>query len=73
MLMTDDFKIPGQPISIPRGPAPQLSAGVYSRDGQIRASLVGVPSYQHAVGVLFFIPLDLNNFATIVQWLRAYQ
>lgn len=47
--MPDDIKIPGQPIVVPRGPAPQLDAGVYARDGQVRASLVGTPSYQLAV------------------------
>ncbi|KAF9651912.1 hypothetical protein BDM02DRAFT_3154057 [Thelephora ganbajun] len=44
--MDVDLKLPGQPIQIPRGPTPQLSNGVYSRDGQIRASLAGVPVYQ---------------------------
>ncbi|KAF7969218.1 hypothetical protein HWV62_27923 [Athelia sp. TMB] len=38
--------LPGQPLQLPaRGPAPQLGSGVYSRDGQVRASLVGEPSY----------------------------
>ncbi|KAI0034291.1 hypothetical protein K488DRAFT_45888 [Vararia minispora EC-137] len=37
--------LPGQPISVPRGPAPQLGEGLYSSKGQIRSSLVGVPVY----------------------------
>ena len=49
--MDIDLKLPGQPIQIPRGPASQLSNGVYSRDGQVRASLVGVPVYQASVRV----------------------
>ncbi|PPR00646.1 hypothetical protein CVT24_000869 [Panaeolus cyanescens] len=36
--------IPGQPITLPaRSPVPELSTGVYQRDGQIRASLSGLP------------------------------
>ena len=53
--MDVDLKLPGQPIQIPRGPAPLLSNGVYSRDGQVRASLVGVPVYQASVRVHQFI------------------
>lgn len=49
--MDADLKLPGQPIQIPRGHAPQLSNGVYSRDGQVRASLVGAPVYQASVRV----------------------
>ncbi|VDB99806.1 unnamed protein product [Peniophora sp. CBMAI 1063] len=38
--------LPGQPIPLPqKGPAPQLGQGVYLRSGQVRASLLGVPSY----------------------------
>ena len=51
MPMDGDLKLPGQPVQIPRGPAPQLSGGVYSRDGQVRASLVGMPVYQASVRV----------------------
>ncbi|KAF7307033.1 Exosome complex component csl4 [Mycena indigotica] len=36
--------LPGQPISLPRAaPIPQLGSGLYSRDSEIRASLVGIP------------------------------
>jgi len=41
--------LPGQPIQIPRGPAPQLGSGTYSRDGQVRASVVGTPQYEGSV------------------------
>lgn len=51
MDVNADLKLPGQPIQIPRGPAPQLSNGVYPRDGQVRASLVGIPVYQASVRV----------------------
>ncbi|KAF7799026.1 hypothetical protein EIP86_010256 [Pleurotus ostreatoroseus] len=44
--MLTDAVLPGQPIPVPRGPAPQLGTGVYARDGQLRASIVGVPQYQ---------------------------
>ena len=50
-IMDADLKLPGQPIQIPRGPAHQLSNGVYSRDGQARASLIGIPVYQASVRV----------------------
>lgn len=45
--------LPGQPIQIPRGPVPQLGTGTYSRDGQVRASVVGTPFYEGSVGLFF--------------------
>lgn len=46
--------LPGQPISLPaRGPAPQLGTGVYERDGQIRASLLGSPHFDGSVRRFF--------------------
>lgn len=48
-LMSSDLVLPGQPILLPRGPVPQLGNGIYSRDGFVRASLVGVPSYEGSV------------------------
>ncbi|KAI0348445.1 hypothetical protein BDW22DRAFT_1350659, partial [Trametopsis cervina] len=44
--MSSSTLLPGQPIAIPRGPAPQLGSGTYTRDGQVRASVVGVPQFQ---------------------------
>ncbi|TFY83764.1 hypothetical protein EWM64_g237 [Hericium alpestre] len=44
-MMASDCMLPGQPVPLPRGPAPQLGAGIYTKDGQTRASLVGVPRY----------------------------
>ena len=42
--------LPGQPVVLPsRGPAPQLGAGIYVRDGRIRASLLGIPTLDAAV------------------------
>lgn len=38
--------LPGQPVLLPKGPAPQLGPGVYVRDGQLRASLIGVPRFE---------------------------
>ncbi|KAI0304923.1 hypothetical protein BC826DRAFT_978977 [Russula brevipes] len=43
--MPSDSLIPGQPVPLPRGPALQLGSGIYSKNGQIRASLVGTPLY----------------------------
>ena len=48
--MSSDTVLPGQPIPLPRGPVPQLGGGIYSRDGIVRASLVGVPQYSGSVG-----------------------
>jgi hypothetical protein len=50
--MASDLSLPGQPIPIPRGPAPVVGSGIYSREGQVRASVVGVPRYEGSVGVL---------------------
>lgn len=50
-MASSDILLPGQPLNIPRGPVPLLGGGIYSRDGQFRASLVGVPSYEGSVGV----------------------
>ncbi|KAF9452659.1 hypothetical protein P691DRAFT_803780 [Macrolepiota fuliginosa MF-IS2] len=38
--------LPGQPIPIPRGPAPQLGVGTYSRDNQVRSSILGIPKFE---------------------------
>ncbi|KAL4071039.1 hypothetical protein J3A83DRAFT_4094366 [Scleroderma citrinum] len=38
--------LPGQPVPLSRGPVPSLGTGLYSKDGQVRASLVGVPQYE---------------------------
>ncbi|KAI0318471.1 hypothetical protein OF83DRAFT_1163425 [Amylostereum chailletii] len=44
--MASDYVLPGQPVPIPRGPAPQLGSGFYAKNGQIRASLMGIPRYE---------------------------
>ncbi|KDQ63620.1 hypothetical protein JAAARDRAFT_119467 [Jaapia argillacea MUCL 33604] len=46
--MASGFMLPGQPIVSARRPEPLLGAGVYSRDGQVRASLIGVPLQEGA-------------------------
>ncbi|TFK41041.1 hypothetical protein BDQ12DRAFT_678785 [Crucibulum laeve] len=47
MELDASLLLPGQPIHIPaRAPAPQLGPGTYSRDAQIRASVLGVPRFQ---------------------------
>ncbi|KAJ8596992.1 hypothetical protein M405DRAFT_804619 [Rhizopogon salebrosus TDB-379] len=43
--MASDILLPGQPVSLPRGPAPNLGSGLYIKDGQARASLVGIAQY----------------------------
>ncbi|PFH54586.1 hypothetical protein AMATHDRAFT_37901 [Amanita thiersii Skay4041] len=47
--MADDILLPGQLIPLPRGPAPRLGSGTFSRDAQPRATLVGVPRYDGPV------------------------
>lgn len=49
--MSFDVVLPGQPVPVPRGPIPQIGGGIYSRDGFVRASLIGVPSYSGSVGL----------------------
>ncbi|KAF9240889.1 hypothetical protein BU15DRAFT_45488 [Melanogaster broomeanus] len=44
--MASEVLLPGQPVSLPRGPVPKLGGGLYIKDGQVRASLVGVPRYE---------------------------
>lgn len=56
VIMSDTY-LPGQPLTIPKGPAPQLGPGIYVRDGVARASLVGVPTYAGPVG----LELSLNG------------
>ncbi|KAH9944093.1 uncharacterized protein BXZ73DRAFT_39113 [Epithele typhae] len=43
--MSSDIVLPGQPVPVPRGPIPRPGTGIYTRDGVIRASLVGVPQH----------------------------
>jgi exosome complex component CSL4 len=48
--MVSDILLPGQLLSLPRGPVPKLGGGLYLKDGQVRASLVGVAQYEGSVG-----------------------
>ncbi|KZS93290.1 hypothetical protein SISNIDRAFT_76159 [Sistotremastrum niveocremeum HHB9708] len=41
MNQDDNILLPGQPVTIPNGAAPDLGGGLYLKDGVIRASLVG--------------------------------
>lgn len=45
-VMTSETLLPGQPLALPLGPFPSLGAGLYVKDGRVRASLVGVPRYE---------------------------
>ncbi|KAJ6575238.1 hypothetical protein B0H19DRAFT_1127817 [Mycena capillaripes] len=48
--MSSNFVLPGQPIPVPRGaPVPQLGSGIYARDSELRASLVGIPHQEGPV------------------------
>lgn len=49
-----DIVLPGQPIPLPRGPIPRSGSGIYIRDAQLRASLVGVPRMDGAVRSTFW-------------------
>ena len=53
--MSSDVVLPGQPVPVPRGPIPQIGSGIYSRDGAVRASLIGVPSYSGSVGLFVYL------------------
>lgn len=43
MTSNADLLLPGQPVALPQGPPPKIGEGMYSRDGIIRASVLGTP------------------------------
>lgn len=46
----DSILLPGQPIALPpKAPAPKLGPGAYSRDNEIKASLLGLPKLDGSV------------------------
>ncbi len=59
--MTSDLVIPGQPIPLPRGPVPCLGRGIYTKDDQVRASLVGSPHYDGSVCFILTSLFDIWN------------
>jgi exosome complex component CSL4 len=60
-MSDSNIVLPGQPIPLPRGPVPQSGAGIYSRDAQIRASVVGVPRMDGSVGLCVLLSLELET------------
>jgi len=44
--MPSDSLVPGQPVPLPRGPSLQLGGGIYTRNGETRASVFGTPVHQ---------------------------
>ena len=42
-MSTSDLLLPGQPVALPPGPLPQVGDGLYTREGLVRASVVGTP------------------------------
>lgn len=44
--MASEILLPGQPVPLSRGPVSKLGTGLYTKDGQVRASLVGVPRHE---------------------------
>ena len=51
--MPSDCLLPGQPVPLPRGPTLQLGTGVYTRNGETRASLFGTPQFHGSVRLSF--------------------
>ena len=51
--MPSDCLVPGQPVPLPRGPTLQHGSGVYTRNGETRASLLGTPQFHGTVGLSF--------------------
>jgi hypothetical protein len=49
--MPPDSLVPGQPVPLPRGPSLQLGGGIYTRNGETRASVFGTPVHQGSVGL----------------------
>lgn len=63
--ISDTLLLPGQPIPLPsRAPAPQLGPGIYERNGQLRASLLGIPHFEGSVSSLFCITSKTSSFAS---------
>ena len=63
--ISDTLLLPGQSIPLPaRGPAPQLGPGIYERNGQLRASLLGIPHFEGSVGSLFCIASKISSFSS---------
>ena len=64
--MPSDCLVPGQPVPLPRGPTLELGSGVYTRNGETRASLLGIPLQQGSVGLSSFSSRgDLNNLSRV--------
>ena len=55
MSSSSDTLLPGQPVSLPRGPSPLLGSGLYIRGDNVRASVVGVPQFNGSVSQTFYI------------------
>ena len=67
--ISDTLLLPGQPIPLPtRGPAPQLGPGIYERNGQLRASLLGIPHFEGSVSVAFFVLLAKLHLLLRRHW-----
>ncbi len=65
LRMPSDSLVPGQPVPLPRGPALQLGSGIYTRNGETRASLFGAPIHQGSVGLSSLCTsFDGNNRST---------
>lgn len=58
--MASNMLLPGQPVFLPRGPAPNLGGGLYIKDGQVRASLVGVAQNDGPVGLFSWCLLRMT-------------
>src|SRR6266545_4424642 len=63
MLSSFSTVLPGQPIVLPpRVPVPQVGAGVYERDGQTRATVIGLPRLDGTVRSTFPVVLNVFQF-----------
>ncbi len=72
-IIMSDCVLPGQPIPLPKGPVPRLGRGIYTKDGQVRAGLIGSPHYDGSVGLFsrclyFGLPKD-GSLCSLLQTL----
>ncbi|KAF7320431.1 Exosome complex component csl4 [Mycena kentingensis (nom. inval.)] len=59
--------LPGQPVPLPpSAPIPQFGVGIYSKDGQLRASVVGIPQQDGSVSNLKWSNLVSDDAADVV-------
>lgn len=69
IVMAFNFVLPGQPVALPRGPALKLGTGLYNRDGQVRASVLGKPQQDGSASWFLFHNESSSEYNHVTQTL----